>query len=311
MSSPQSPVQNLATKIKNHGFVLTALSLMALIVYLFVSAPPPLPDEALGGAKIPVAKMFEILNAENQAVRTRWTQTVGDGKKAGLQFDEHWKDEGVDAGPLPALFLRETGNSLVKSPTMLRLFLGSDFPIVASNKLEGIQQAKLNEIRQDGKPRFFFDAGTKMYVAMFADHAVASGCVDCHNKHPNSPKTDWKLKDIMGATTWAYPKEFVSTEDVLKNIYFLRKGFRGAYESYLQKAQTFKVKPEIGEKWPADGLFMPSLEVFVKSYEQSNSTVSLAELTHVIEPNPMRDATKRLVDGAAKEDSLKPKEAGL
>jgi hypothetical protein len=274
---------------------------MVLLAYLFVSAPSQLPDEMHAGMKIPVAKMFEILNGENQAVRQNWTQTVGDGKKVGLDFNEKWKEPGVDAGPLPALFLRETGSALVKSPTMLRLFLGSDFPIVAANKFGGVQQAKLNEIRVDGEPKFFFDPGSKMYMAMFADRAVAAGCVDCHNKHPNSPKNDWKLNDIMGATTWAYPNEYVSTEDVLKNIFFLRNGFRTAYESYVQKAQTFKVKPEFGEKWPVDGLFMPTLEVFVKTYEQGNSVRSLVEVTRVIAPNPLNDVTKRLVKGEDKQ----------
>ena len=27
---------------------------------------------------------------------------------------------------------------------------------------------------------------------------VAQGCVDCHNSHPQTPKTGWKLGDVRG-----------------------------------------------------------------------------------------------------------------
>ena len=37
--------------MKNAGFVLIALTLTALIVYLFVSAPPPLPEQAAANAR--------------------------------------------------------------------------------------------------------------------------------------------------------------------------------------------------------------------------------------------------------------------
>jgi hypothetical protein len=211
---------------------------------------------------------------------------VADGKKVGLKFNEHWRDDGEDAGPLPALFLRETSNALVKTPTLLRLFLGSDFPIVAANMLSGVQQKMLEEIRATKKPQFFYNESTKNYMAMFPDYAVSMGCVDCHNKHANSPKTDWKLNDIMGATTWSFPKEFVSTEDILKNVFYLRSGFKSAYASYLKKVETFKEKPEIGVKWPDDGFFMPKLEVFVQTYENTNSKPSLSELTKLIYSEP-------------------------
>ena len=51
----------------------------------------------------------------------------------------HWKDEDVQAGPLPALFLRETAARLEASPVPLGLFLGSDYPISPSNRFQGAQ----------------------------------------------------------------------------------------------------------------------------------------------------------------------------
>jgi hypothetical protein len=265
------------------SFVLLSLSLVCLSVYLFAHAPPLISDDSTVGSQIPVQKMFDILNAENAAVRTLWTKAaVEQGKKNGLKFDEHWKDTNVEAGPLPALFLRETAKSLVKSPTLLRLFLGSDYPIASSNKFTGVQLSNIQNIRKTMQPQYFYDQTTKMYMAMYPDVAVTKGCVDCHNNHPNSPKKDWLLQEIMGATTWSYPKEFVNSEEIVKNISYLRNGFKDAYLSYLEKVQTFAVKPEIGDRWPKDGFFLPNIDIFVQTIENQNSAHSLQRLTKLI-----------------------------
>jgi hypothetical protein len=270
-------------------FGITALVLICLSVYLFVHAPPLISDDSAAGSQIPVQKMFDILNAENAAVRALWTKAaVEQGKASGLKFDEHWKETNVEAGPLPALFLRETAKSLVKSPTLMRLFLGSDYPIASSNKFIGVQLRNIQNIRKTMQPQYFYDPNTKMYMAMYPDVAVTKGCVDCHNNHPDSPKKDWRLNDIMGATTWSYPKALVSSEEIVKNISYLRHGFKEAYMSYLDKVQTFVIKPEIGERWPRDGYFLPKIEIFVQTIEHQNSAPSLSELTKVIVQKPIK-----------------------
>ena len=37
-----------------------------------------------------------------------------------------------------------------------------------------------------------------MVRVALADRMVADACVNCHNSHPESPKTDWKLGDVRG-----------------------------------------------------------------------------------------------------------------
>jgi hypothetical protein len=149
---------------------------------------------------MPIEKVFRILAGENDIVRALWTaDIVGAGMKAGLKFDEKWREPGVAAGPLPALFLRESATALHKTRVPLGLFLGFDYPIAQSNLFTGVQAAHFERVRATGHPEFFHAADIGRYTAMFADLAVAPGCVSCHNEHANSPKTDWKLKDIMGA----------------------------------------------------------------------------------------------------------------
>jgi hypothetical protein len=102
--------------------------------------------------------------------------------------------------------------------------------------------------------------------------------VSCHNEHPNSPKTDWKLNEIMGATTWSYPKGKVSTEEALQILAALRTSFAAAYDGYLAKVATFEKPPEVGQKWPRDGYRVPTREVFLREFERRASAQTVDQL---------------------------------
>ena len=259
--------------MKHRNFVLLSLFLSTVIVYLFVTAPPPLVTEGKVGPKIPVARVFEILNEENKIVRNMYTKDiVGNSKTSGLKYSEYWKESDVEAGPLPAQFLRATAVSLEKSKLRLGLFLGSDYPINSSNKFSGDQLERFLLLKQSGKPQFFFVKDVALYSYMFADVAVVKPCVECHNKHKDSPKTDWKLNNVMGATTWTYPEEYVTYDELVELILTLRNAFRNAYSLYIKKVSSFKVQPEIREKWPKDGYFLPSVDVFMEAINQKASS---------------------------------------
>jgi adenylate cyclase len=184
----------------------------------------------------------------------------------------------MEAGPLPALFLREASMALQKTRVPLGLFLGSDFPIAQSNKFSGIQADHFAKLRKTGEPEFFNAVDIGRFTAIFPDLAVAPGCVTCHNEHPNSPKTDWKLNDIMGATTWSYPKERVSLEELVQIVGALRASFGAAYDAFLTKVATFAKPPEIGDRWPAEGYFIPSKRAFLAEFERRASPNTVERL---------------------------------
>jgi len=278
--------------MNNKLFVVTVLILLAVIVYLFVSAPPLLPEVTANSALIPIETVLTITEAENDSVRALWTQEiVGAGKNVGLAFHEEWRTANFDAGPLPALFLRETAANLEKNPIRLSLFLGSDYPISAANRFTGKQMVMFERIKQTGTPQFFYDETTAMYTAMFADVAVAEPCVACHNAHEQSPKQDWQLNDIMGATTWLYPAQRVDNAEMVTMLTALRHSFRDAYAAYLDKAATFAQPPTIGEKWPRDGYYLPTVDTFMGAINQRTAPATLAailiatEQSHARQPN--------------------------
>jgi adenylate cyclase len=254
--------------MKRSAAILTSLVLVNLAIYLFVNAPPALPESAAPeGESIPVEQVLATVAAENDIVRALYTQEiVGKGKLAGLAFQEEWQEKGVDAGPLPALFLREAAESLQRQSIPLALYLGSDFPISLANKFEGKQAEVFDSIKQTRKPVYFYAEDTGQYTAMFPDLAGVQGCVTCHNEHKDSPKRDWALNDVMGATTWAYDKPTMSQGEYLELIAAVRRSFGDAYSAYLEKVATFEKQPAIGEEWPEDGYKLPALEVFMEEF---------------------------------------------
>lgn len=261
--------------------ILTVL--YALLLTIVFSSCGGVPEEtSVSTTSNKVFKVEDVLTMiaeENDVTRTLYTKgIVGAGKKQGLKFDEDWQDENIEAGPLPALFLRGISSDIRKSAVPLGLYLGSDFPINASNKFQGKQAELFKKIKQNQEPQHFYEEDQKLYTSMFADLAVAAPCVNCHNDHKNTTKTDWKLGDVMGATTWQYPSDSLSVKEAINVIKAYRNGTKAIYNAYLAEISKFKIdstKPEIGSKWPSSGFYLPTAKVFIDSVRKLTSYKTL------------------------------------
>ncbi len=263
-------------KIPRSVLALAALSVLG--IYLFATAPADLDATAGGGRDVPVDVMFRMLDAENASVRAIYTaEIVTPGLKNGFKYREDWKQKHVEAGPLPALLLRETANRLQQRVPELSLFLGSNFPIEASNAFKGAQTEYFAKIDRSGEPQFFRDASTGRHTAMFPDIASAPACVTCHNEHPKSPRKDWKLKDTMGATTWSFARDKVSTQELIDILAAYRASAIDTYAAYLKKTESFADagRPALGARWPSEGRFLPDLDTFRQRVEARNSIATL------------------------------------
>ncbi|MDE0350766.1 MAG: DUF3365 domain-containing protein, partial [Gammaproteobacteria bacterium] len=49
--------------------------------------------------------------------------------------------------------------------------------------------------------------GERYFTAVYPDYAVADACVNCHNRHKNSPRTDFEVGDMMGGIVIRIPME--------------------------------------------------------------------------------------------------------
>ena len=261
-------------------WTLSILAGAAVITYLFATAPKPLSDSEGAKPSMSTQEAFKLMALENDHTRTLFTQAiVGQGKKQGLVFDENWADDDIHAGPLPALFLRGVALALSESEVPLRLFLGSDFPIESNNLLKGHQAEAFLAMKASRQAQHFRDAESGEFVSMFPDYASAAACVSCHNEHINSPKTDWALGDMMGATTWAYPSDSITSDEFIAMLKTYREGVAVVWDKYLDELQHLDEdkQPEIGHQWPEEGLFIPNKRTLRDSIDKLVGPELLAE----------------------------------
>jgi hypothetical protein len=262
-------------------------------IYLFASAPEPLPDKATlfsSNRSVHVGNMFNAVNAANNAARMIYTKRiVGAGSKLGLKFGEDWAEPDVNEGPLPALFLRLVAGRMEGKPSRLGLYLGSDEPINKSNLFDTAQSVSFDTMKET-KRAVIMPVDIVGYVGMYPDVASAVPCVTCHNEHPDSPKTDWQLNDIMGATTWTYPSEKLGAEAYLGATEELFQSIEEAYGMYIDKVALFDPSIDIGNQWPdVDKLSLPDRQTFMAEVRKQASTTILEELILI---NPLDPSDK-------------------
>ncbi len=149
-----------------------------------------------------------FIHAILESNRTNYTDNVVVKlQKEGIEAHEHWKDErGV---PLPAQFLMESGRLVALKDLKFSFRLASLTPIYVWNgPNSNLERFGLAAVQKDpAQPSYGFltKNGVRLFQAIYADRATSQACVDCHNAHPNSPRRDLKLNDVLGGIVITFP----------------------------------------------------------------------------------------------------------
>lgn len=159
---------------------------------------------------IPPEIVSDYIHSVIEADRTVYSETIVNRlQKINIAFaSENWWEE--DALLLPAQFLLNASDLIVD-----RMRNGLDFKLIslwpinrrngAATKFErkGLEYVDIHPLR----PYIGINqaAGKKYFQAIYPDFAVTDACVQCHNNHPQSPKKDFKLRDIMGGVLITIP----------------------------------------------------------------------------------------------------------
>jgi hypothetical protein len=153
-------------------------------------------------------KVAAYIHAILEANRNNYTDNVVVKlQREGIPAHEHWKDErGV---PLPAQYLMESGRLVALKNLNLSFRLASLNPIYVWNGPNSdMERQGLASLQKDpDRPHFGFTTkdSIRLFQAIYADRAVSQACVDCHNSHPNSPRRDLKLNDVLGGIVITFP----------------------------------------------------------------------------------------------------------
>jgi hypothetical protein len=158
---------------------------------------------------IPPDQAASFIHAVIEANRINYTENVVDKlHNAGLaDAVEHWRDEkGV---PLPAQFLLESGRLVAQKDLKFSFRLASMTPIYVWNgattdfERKGLEAVAIDPTKPFGG--FIRLNGSRYYQTVYPDRAVAQACVTCHNEHPNSPRRNYKVGDVMGGIIITIP----------------------------------------------------------------------------------------------------------
>jgi signal transduction histidine kinase len=105
--------------------------------------------------------------------------------------------------PIPATFTIEFGKHISEKNSGMQIRLYSDYPFPFRKEggpRDAFERDALAELRrQPDKPFYRFEDFQGRPVLRYATAVpLKAGCVACHNSHPESPKTDWKVGEVRG-----------------------------------------------------------------------------------------------------------------
>jgi hypothetical protein len=126
-----------------------------------------------------------------------------------IKASEHFEDEKALA--LPAQMFRFGAEMVAEGGAPFSYSLQSLWPVNKQNapKTEA-EKAGLKHVAERKGENYYTEetlGGRKYFTAVYADTAVAPACVSCHNGHKDSPRTDFKLGDVMGGVVIRIPLE--------------------------------------------------------------------------------------------------------
>ena len=152
---------------------------------------------------LPVEMVADYVHAVIEADREVYTKHVVERlqSKGVVVASENWEQK--NTLPLPAQFLMESGRVLAKKGIGIQYKLISLWPINKRNVASGeVEMTGLGAVlTHPTKPYtgFVKEGGARYFQAVYPDLAVTQACIGCHNAHPDSPKRDFKINDVMGA----------------------------------------------------------------------------------------------------------------
>ena len=162
-------------------------------------------------AGVPYSKVTDMLYLVVSSDRSVYTRMVVERltiDEEAITASEHFEDD--VALPLPAQMFRFGAEAVADETEDFSYSLLSLHPINRKNgpgtdlEREGLQYVLENEEKFYGEEEL---GGQRYFTAVYPDFAVSEACVDCHNYHKDSPRTDIELGDVMGGVVFRIPME--------------------------------------------------------------------------------------------------------
>ncbi|HWT95998.1 MAG TPA: adenylate/guanylate cyclase domain-containing protein [Terriglobales bacterium] len=173
--------------------------------------------------------------------------------------------------PIPATLSLELGRVINEKQANITYRFISDLPFRgrAPHPMDAFETAALKKLRQD-PDQTVTDvswSGLSNSFRLVTPIIMGQTCVSCHNSHPDSPKTDWKVGDVRGI------QEVVISQPLAANIfsfkyllaYFIFVACLGVGFILLQRRQTAVISG-INRELESTNEFLAAISLKISRY---------------------------------------------
>jgi adenylate cyclase len=173
--------------------------------------------------------------------------------------------------PIPATLSLELGKVISEQQDNIVYRFVSDFPFKnrAPHQLDQFETNALRSLRENPDQKIV-DTSHSIFtdkVRLVAPIIMGQACVTCHNNHPESPKTDWKVGDVRGI------QEVVIAQPIAANIfsfkfllgYFALAAISGVSFLAMQRRQSLQIQG-MNKELESNNDFLASLSMKISRY---------------------------------------------
>lgn len=180
--------------------VIPMIVLSWFTVKVYAADAPAVPPEAVAGY------IHAVIQAHRDFYAAHVVEPLEEQKVA--KADGEWRTQKKTI-PLPVQVVTETSQMFSTKYTGIRYRLISLWPINRQNSpRDELDKSSLEAVGV--RPERPITRTVKIddqtyFHAIYADRATSQTCVACHNSHPDSPKKDFRVGDIMGGLVIEFP----------------------------------------------------------------------------------------------------------
>ncbi|MGH1590131.1 adenylate/guanylate cyclase domain-containing protein [Methylobacterium phyllosphaerae] len=177
-----------------------------------------------------------------------------------------------NAIPIPATLSLELGERISGGDGAVKYRFVSDLPFKdrKPHELDAFETQALTDLRAHPQSGFVSETTGSIsdrQVRIAAPIRMESACVRCHNTHPLSPKTDWKVGDVRGIQEIVLHQAIAANVFAFKYLlgYFIMAALTGTTFLLLQARQSRLIDRMNRELTESNG-FLASISVQIAKY---------------------------------------------
>ncbi|MBY0383429.1 MAG: DUF3365 domain-containing protein, partial [Xanthobacteraceae bacterium] len=173
--------------------------------------------------------------------------------------------------PIPATLSLELGHVISEQQKNILYKFVSDYPFKgrASHNLDSFETGSLNSLRKNPDQKIVETTWSPFHdkIRFIVPVVMGPACVSCHNSHPDSPKTDWKVGDVRAIQEVEIGQPIAANILSFKYllIYFALAAASGA-AFFIMQYQQSKLIEGMNKELESNNDFLASLSMKISRY---------------------------------------------